>query len=88
MVSFRLTKEEYDRLRDLCFSNGVRSVSEMARVALNLLFHRPERAPQQSLEIRVKELEQRVHILSVELKTLRQPSASAPLFKAAAASAE
>jgi Arc/MetJ-type ribon-helix-helix transcriptional regulator len=72
MISFRLTAEEYDRFRELCFSHGIRSVSEMARAAINMLLEQPERAPQEALESRVSELEGRIHLLSLELKRLNQ----------------
>jgi hypothetical protein len=70
MISFRLTAEEYDRFRELCYRNGIRSVSEMARAAINLMLAQPARAPQESLESRVSELESRLHLLSLEIKRL------------------
>lgn len=72
MISFRLTAEEYDRFRELCFAHGIRSVSEMARAAINMLLQQPARVPQESLETRVAELEGRLHMLSLELKRLNQ----------------
>jgi hypothetical protein len=68
MISFRLTTEEYERFRELCFTNGIRSVSEMARAAINLLLQQPARAPQEALEGRVAELEGRLHMLALEIK--------------------
>lgn len=68
MISFRLTAEEYDKFRELCFIHGIRSVSEMARAAINLLLQQPTRAPQEALESRVAELEGRLHILALEMK--------------------
>ncbi len=72
MISFRLSAEEYDRFRELCFTHGIRSVSEMARAAIKLMLEQPARAPQEVLESRVSELEGRLHILSLELKMLHQ----------------
>jgi Arc/MetJ-type ribon-helix-helix transcriptional regulator len=88
MISFRLTSEEYERFRELCFTNGIRSVSEMARAAINLLLQQPARAPQEALEGRVAELEGRLHMLALEMKqfaSARSQSAmnSAPLAHAA-----
>ena len=37
MVSFRLSDEEYLRMREYCVVIGVRSLSEMARVAMERL---------------------------------------------------
>lgn len=68
MISFRLTAEEYDKFRELCFARGIRSFSEMARAAINLLLQQPACAPQEALESRVAELEGRLHVLALELK--------------------
>jgi hypothetical protein len=82
MISFRLTAEEYDRFRELCYSNGIRSVSEMARAAINMMLSQPARAPQEALEARVAELESRLRLLSLEIKRLNQnsePGLSSPV---------
>jgi hypothetical protein len=79
MISFRLTAEEYDRFRELCFTQGIRSVSEMARAAINMLLQQPARVPQEALESRVAELEGRLHLLSLEIKKLHHPE---PTFSA------
>ena len=71
MISFRLTAEEYEKFRELCFRQGIRSVSEMARAGMNLLFEQPARAPQEVLEARISELEGRLHILALEIKQLK-----------------
>ena len=88
MISFRLTAEEYERFRELCFTNGIRSVSEMARAAINLLLQQPARAPQEALEGRVSELEGRLHMLALEMKQLSsirpQPPLSQPPMSHAA----
>ena|ERR1700676_3783218 len=34
LVTFRLTVDEYERLRDLCISKGIRSISELTRDAV------------------------------------------------------
>lgn len=78
MISFRLTPEEYDRCRELCFTQGLRSVSEMARAGINLLLQRPERVSHETLESRVAELEGRLHMLALEIKRLQQNSAAPP----------
>ena len=78
MISFRLTSEEYDRFRELCYKNGIRSVSEMARAAINIMLSQPGRAPQEALETRVAEIESRLHLLSAEVKRLSQNAAQSP----------
>ena len=72
MISFRLTEDEYDRCRQLCFTQGLRSVSEMARAGIHLLLQQPDKAPHEALENRVSELEGRIHILGLELKKMMQ----------------
>lgn len=82
MISFRLTAEEYDKFRELCFAQGIRSVSEMARAAMHLLVQQPARMPQEALESRVAEIEGRLHVLALEIKKLSHAgmskAASAP----------
>lgn len=75
MISFRISEEEYDRFRELCFTHGIRSLSEMARAAINMLLQQPARVPHESLETRVAELEGRLHMLSLQLQRLHQVSA-------------
>jgi hypothetical protein len=70
MISFRLTQDEYEKFRRVCFTHGIKSVSEMARAAINMLLQEPERAPNEAIESRVAELEARVHMLFLELKRL------------------
>jgi hypothetical protein len=91
MISFRLSAEEYEKFRELCFTSGIRSVSEMARVAINTLLQQPTRAGHDSLEARVADLEGRLHILALEIKSLnqhhRQRGGAASVSRANAASA-
>jgi hypothetical protein len=72
MVSFRLTADEYDRFREFCTTCGTRSVSELARVAINSLLKQPVQASSEALASRVAELEGRVHMLGLEFRKLRQ----------------
>jgi hypothetical protein len=72
MISFRLTAEEYDRFRELCSTRGTRSVSELARAAINSLLKQPAQVPEEALEYRVAELEGRLDTLSLEFRKLRQ----------------
>jgi hypothetical protein len=75
MISFRLTAEEYDRFRELCATCGTRSVSELARAAINSLLKQPAQVPEEALEYRVAELEGRVNLLRSEFRKLRQSAA-------------
>ncbi len=72
MISFRLTTDEYNEIRKLCFAHGVRSVSEMARTAIHLLLREPTRVQGENVESRLSDLEGRLRILALELKQLQQ----------------
>jgi hypothetical protein len=73
MISFRLTADEYQRFRELCYSQGIRSVSEMARAAIKTMFTQPGRTSEETaLETRVAELEGRFHLLASEVRKLSQ----------------
>jgi hypothetical protein len=76
MISFRLTAEEYHRFCDLCSTCGTRSVSALARAAINSLMKQPAQVPEEALEYRVTELEGRVNVLSLEFRKLRQREGS------------
>lgn len=70
MVSFRLSPEEYQRFRELCTSQGVRSLSDLARTAMQRLVAVENRADPLSLE--VQDLRTQVRSLSQELDRLAQ----------------
>jgi hypothetical protein len=74
MVSFRLTADEYDRFRELCSNCGTRSVSELARAAINSLLKQSAQIPRDALESRVSELEGRVNMLRSEFRKFRAES--------------
>jgi Ribbon-helix-helix protein, copG family len=76
MISFRLTADEYDRFHELCAACGTRSVSELARAAINALLKQPAHASSDSIESRVAELEGRVNSLRSELMKIRRQDAS------------
>jgi hypothetical protein len=75
MVSFRLTADEYERVRELCYSHGLPSVSEMARTAIHLLLNNLSTLPAQSLEGRLTELEGRVRTLASDVRKLQSRTA-------------
>jgi hypothetical protein len=78
MITVRLTAEEYRRFRELCLSLGVRSFSEMARAALNMLLQEPGRAPKQTLESRVAEFEACLRMFIGESRNLNRDTARTP----------
>lgn len=78
MITFRLTAEEYDRFQELYLSMGIRSFSEMARVALHMLLGESGQAAGQTLESRVTELEARLRTLTGEIRNSNHDSARTP----------
>jgi hypothetical protein len=66
MISFRLSPEEYRSLQNACAAKGVRSISDLARAAMqNLIFAEPV-----VLSDEVRDLKDRVQMLSAELDRL------------------
>lgn len=68
MISFRLSPEEYQRLKDTCMLQGVRSISDMARTAMQKLIASGGEAVPLSDEVR--DLRNRVRTLSLQLDRL------------------
>jgi predicted DNA-binding protein len=71
LISFRLTADEYERLR-FRSARVNRSFSELVRSAVNLLLKQPAYLPDDALDDRVAELEGRVSVLCLEVEKLRQ----------------
>lgn len=78
MVSFRLTTEEYDRCRQLCFASGFRNVSEMVRAGVNHMLADSVFAPPSTttFESRLSDLESRLDYLSLTVQRLEKPTSS------------
>lgn len=75
MVSFRVSTEDYERLRIYCVSKGQRSVSDLARLAVSTVVESGERP---SLESRLAEVEGQIHLLTSELLRVSGLAAEAP----------
>jgi Arc/MetJ-type ribon-helix-helix transcriptional regulator len=73
MITFRLTAAEYDHCRDLCETGGFRSVSSLARAAIDLLLQQPARPHDITLEARIAALEARLNQLTQELEFHPKP---------------
>jgi hypothetical protein len=76
MITFRLTSDEYEKCREVCFSRGISSVSDMARTGIKLLIQQPDRVGPQALETRVSDLESRFRLLLLEFRRMNQTSES------------
>jgi hypothetical protein len=70
MVSFRLSEEEYERLKDLSLMECARSVSDFARAALCRLPNGDGEAPGEAAP-RMDKLEVAVRQLRLEMHQLR-----------------
>lgn len=64
MVSFRVSLEDYEQLRSFCSSQGQRSVSDFARLAVTSILQSPGVA---NLESRVSDAEGRIQLLTREV---------------------
>jgi hypothetical protein len=71
MVSFRLTEEEYERLKQMSLDECTRSVSDFARVALCGLPVRQGALAGASAPLAVEKLEGTVRQLTMEVHELR-----------------
>jgi Arc/MetJ-type ribon-helix-helix transcriptional regulator len=68
MVSFRVSPEEYRSLCQACSAQGVRSVSELARAAVQMLIK--AKTVSEAFDDQLQDLRTRVQFLSAELERL------------------
>ncbi len=71
MISFRLSLQQYERFRALCYTMGIESVSKLARAAVDRLIYEPGTydVSQEKLELRITRLESQLSLLIRKLKT-------------------
>ena len=69
MVSFRLSDEEYSRMREHCALIGVQSLSEMARVAMQRLIE-AQNADGETIYVQVRHLRSKIQDLSSEVERI------------------
>jgi hypothetical protein len=73
MISFRLSEEEYEALKGSCSQNGARSVSDLARSAMNqFLGNGHARNYDLSFESELERLNGRVSMLDRAVERLAQ----------------
>jgi len=80
MVTFRVSVDEYHSLSAACVTRRVRSISELARAAVQQWIK--ESSPSNPLDTELQHVEKRIQVLAQELERLRylvqlQNSASA-----------
>lgn len=71
MLSIRLSEDEYERLKQLCVSEGARSISDLTRSAVQrMLDPAAGQAPGGQLVERMQELDGMVRVLNQEVRRL------------------
>ena len=70
MISIRLSPEEYQSLKDIYPARGVRSISELARNAMNQVLNGNSHPPANDLETHVRILDTRLTSLQGEVTQL------------------
>ena len=70
MISFRLSGEEYRLLQGACSKSGARSVSEMARAAMQRIILDQDVFRPGSTETEIRELRIKFNVLAAEVERL------------------
>jgi hypothetical protein len=70
MISFRLSPEEYERFAKMCSERGVRSISDMARIALQKLVAGDAESDPISFEVR--DLRSQIKTMANEVERLAE----------------
>jgi len=77
MISFRLSDEEYAHLTNLCETQGARSLSDLARAAMQSLITNGAANGTAGIEERISHLDGRVKVLDRAVERLSQVVAMA-----------
>jgi hypothetical protein len=88
MVSFRLSRDEYRLLQGACEKSGARSVSELARSAMQRIILDTGTIGSDSAEANLRQLQIKLDILATEVDRLSRLMHSGPsrLFSVATGS--
>ncbi len=81
MISFRLSDQEYDTIKGLCQSHGVRSISDFARLAIDNLIAADGLDGETALRSRLDALSSRLQVLDLavgRLTTMVQAGSKEP----------
>jgi hypothetical protein len=70
IVTFRLTDEEFQQFKTLCSANGTRSVSEVARFAIESVLHGDIALPDAQLRAQIRQLEDKVAVLNCRIEDI------------------
>ncbi len=71
MISFRLSREEYETYREACSKVGIRSLSELARAGIQQLFTGTGHNGA-AVDDKLRELRHRIQFLSLELERITE----------------
>lgn len=69
MVSFRLSEEEYESLREICLTAGARSLSDIARDAVHRLIGNGGEQ-KKDIESQLRLLNERIDVIDQEVRRL------------------
>jgi hypothetical protein len=72
ILSFRLSEEEYETLKTCCEAQGGRSMSDLARVAVQTLVMNGGGAGEKAIQSRLNALDGRVQVLDLAVGRLTQ----------------
>lgn len=70
IVTFRLTDEEFQRFKTVCAANGTRSVSEVARFAIESVIHGDIALPEAQFRAQIRQLEDKVAVLDRKIEDI------------------
>ena len=70
MISFRLSGEEYALLQKACVESGTRSVSELARAAMQRIILESGAGDFDTTEAKLRDLQMRFSVLAAEVQRL------------------
>ncbi|MDP3000780.1 MAG: hypothetical protein Q8N47_25075 [Bryobacterales bacterium] len=72
IVTFRLTDEEFQQFKTVCDANGMRSVSEVARFAIESVIHGDIALPEAQLRAQLRQLDDKVAVLDRKVEDIVQ----------------
>lgn len=72
LVAFRISDEEFQAFTKMCTSQGVRSMSDLARAAVQFMVANESTGPERAVAERLRVLEETVDVLSENLLQLRR----------------
>lgn len=72
IVNFRLSEDEYESLKNVCLTEGARSISDFARAAVCRSITGHSSSPSDELYIRVSKLDDRVEELDRAVRRINE----------------